>query len=182
MAWASGTSGPYGKHACVRAALTRRRVRRVTEALSSSGTAPTRPPPGEQLHVACRARRSLAMLLLGVATATATSNATANTPRMLVQFGPSRTATTLQFQSICAAAVLLSRRGDQPPEDQVTSTRVPGASSNMCKVYGYRCGPRRVSWAGGGGACGVVGQPSLGTRRALPGLCRAPQPSAVINV
>lgn len=56
------------------------------------------------------------MLLLGVATAT--SNATANTPRMLVQFGPSRTATTLQFQSICAAAVLLSRRGDQPPEDQ----------------------------------------------------------------
>jgi hypothetical protein len=37
-------------------------------------------------------------------------------PRVLVQYGPSRTATTFQFQSLCAAAVLLSRR--EGPGDQ----------------------------------------------------------------
>jgi hypothetical protein len=42
-------------------------------------------------------------------------------PRVLVQYGPSRTATTFQFQSLCAAAVLLSRR--EPPGDQA---RFPG--------------------------------------------------------
>lgn len=76
------------------------------------------------------------MLLLGVATAMATATAT-TTPRMLVQFGPSRTATTFQFQSICAAALLLSRRGDQPPEDQVRFTSAGFILANPSRAIGH---------------------------------------------